>query len=563
MADGLGRPLLEEGMNRDDRGALSREEFARRFGADAAGMPAAAASLGEVSSSSAAKLSAAMRPLRTSFLNLGSDVITFFQIIWTVPTIYRPFGEHTWDEKDAQTPGRVWREWLTDELIKKMPTEVQQEVDEGTKVTNFQFSGPAILEIWHATLVQWIFALAFPFFVVTLSHCPRGLEPFAHYPTYVWLLYLPVVVYTIRCEVKALGWMMMTFAQYCAPFKLFGKTLSSGSWLWVTGAFSLATHADIVTNGLFLAKIIKTALCGSNTFYKTEELWKRVIRESTVRWIPFFDNFYMLLVFCWAIMFIQPLICVFYAFPLCGQSVSYAARSMKKGYRTLWTVVCRTGTVWHADCLKMLATVNRMTSLTDKSLDWCIQRANEELRSEKEEKNKHNRAFDMVNLEFARMVHRLYLVNLLEKAFMLEAQSALFVISRALQPRDQGWRIDWQMALSLFFSFLCFMKIIVDAICQHLMIKGLWDTKLYSLDLGEAQICRCLGTEKKHHLRWTWLCFLCGIFLLFCFLIHCIAKIIMAFACEDSLWDLPLGNQPDTDWKGCVDLSDILSNPLV
>jgi len=47
-----------------------------------------------------------------------------------------------------------------------------------------------------------------------------------------------------------------------------------------------------------------------------------------------------------------------------------------------------------------------------------------------------------------------------------------------------------------------------------------------------------------------------GVAIMVFLLAHCVAKFVMAFVCEDSLWDLTLfPKDKGLDWKGCVDLT--------
>eukprot|EP00416_Gambierdiscus_australes_P000811 CAMPEP_0171127180 /NCGR_PEP_ID=MMETSP0766_2-20121228/114802_1 /TAXON_ID=439317 /ORGANISM="Gambierdiscus australes, Strain CAWD 149" /LENGTH=473 /DNA_ID=CAMNT_0011590269 /DNA_START=144 /DNA_END=1565 /DNA_ORIENTATION=- len=469
----------------------------------------------------------------------------------------------------------------------------------------FHFSGPAVQEIWRVTVVQWTFAISFPFIVCLLSSCPQTWHPFAHYPTYVWLPFFALVGWSLYREAKCFIWVVYTQALYCAPFRIFGFQVTFHAWMVFMLLLGLASHADIVTNGLFLSKILKTVDCDRPTTRTIQRIWASVIEESLVSDLPGFDRIKTLLLLSWGIMFLQPLLAFLAAYPCKGVRKTNYNRGVgpdapnegeMNGYVTLcsWMQQCAGSDkkVHHADVLKWVAVVNRMVSITDRTLLWTIQRGKQMLEKAKANEGPQKqegiaRVYDMLSREFSFNLYRLLLVNLFEKSCMLEAQTTIFAISRCMMPPGLEYRIDPQMLLSVLLSFLTFFKTIADAVEQLFLIRSFW------LEIAEEDTTRCYlipmqffwtGWQLEWHLarygcepveglpgpaedilrkrRRLYLLssgFLLVALLLVWVFLHCCFKFVMAFVCTHSLWNIPTFRQePHMDYKGCVDLSRFL-----
>jgi len=498
---------------------------------------------------------------------------------------------HNWAcyQREFEKDGEHWEQWLTPTVIRWFPQKVQDKIKQDKankcKSTMFHFAGPAILSVGPVTVIQWGFAIIFPFVVCWVSSCPEGAQPFAHYPFQVWWPFFVVVVVSMLLEWKGLLWILYVLAGYLAPFKIFfGFRVNIGTWLGLMATMSLVTHLDIATNGLFLAKILKTIWhCHTPTTRAVQDIWWLVIEESSVKNIPGFHRIDFILLISWGVMLFQPLLCFLYCYPLkhpwntnyeVGVGGADRTKGEMNGYKTPW-VCCSRDKLHHADVLKMVAVVNRMVSMTDKSLQWSLARSKEEL-AKKDNIEGWTRAYDILYREFHFNLIRLFLVNLLEKSWMLEAQTTVFAISRCLMPLDSSSRYDGQMVMSLLLSFLTFMKVIYDAVDQHNMVCKMWKTAsehdrislvelfrprvgaLASIGFGsqlskEEQEWADLRRNKRKVLR-IWLFFFVTFVFLLGFFFHCLAKFVMAFYCEYSLWNIPLSHKPHQDALGCVDV---------
>uniref|UniRef100_A0A7S4PVR0 Uncharacterized protein n=1 Tax=Alexandrium monilatum TaxID=311494 RepID=A0A7S4PVR0_9DINO len=467
-----------------------------------------------------------------------------------------PLLDPTWDAPQADWRkwlGR-WRGWIRPEVLERADRLEEQ----GKRVTHFDFSGLAVKKVWSVTFVQWGFAIVYPFLVCLVSVCPAPYEPFARYPNWVYLIFLFVVAYSFWHEIQALRYVLCTYAMYCAPFSLFGLRLTSTKWLMFVGMVGLTSHADLLTNGLFLSKILTTVSCNGPKAETIQLIWFHTIHKSVVGWVPGFDHLDSLMLIGWGLMFFQPLLCFLYTWPLLGSEVDYGVASMPNGYETPWTFIWRRcggrRVVHHADALQMLGAVNRMTSLTDKMLTWCKARSYEEMRGVRP--NKVFRALDIMYREYSRITHRLWLVSIMEKAFMLEVQVTVFAISRSLMPQDMPFwlRLDGQLLISIVLSGMTYMKVLYDSWSQDRTMCKFVDTIKRHPDYIEKQDDDDVKTIMSNIRYKQWVSSRMGMLVLVAFLVHSLTKFIMAFVCKDSLWDIPMHDGPGLDWKGCVDL---------
>uniref|UniRef100_A0A7S1QKI3 Uncharacterized protein n=1 Tax=Alexandrium catenella TaxID=2925 RepID=A0A7S1QKI3_ALECA len=460
----------------------------------------------------------------------------------------------SWTDRVGLT-GSSWRDWVEPEAARL----ADEEQAKGKKIRNAACSGPALAAIWWTTPVQWGFALGFPLVVAWRAECPPEDQPFAHYGLWAPAVYLIPVGFALYREYRALKWALPTIAAYCSPFTFLG-TKTFTSWFILMFMVSLASHADLATNGLFLAKILKTQRCaGHNTMWQeAAKIWHHTIGDAKcVAWIPYFDRLDCIVIFGVGAMLLQPLYGFMYAQPVFGswRNVDYGVNAWT-GYKTLWALIFKTGQggtaeIHHADVLQGVATVNRMAVITEKSTVWTLKRSEEELVANTVPSEGYPRAFNMIDREFARMATRIWLFNLLEKAYMIEVQVTVFAISRCLQPKDLPWimRLDGQMLVSIILSFLTFGKTVVESYVHLRNMTGFMMKK----------VPEEVDNEAKAKVRWSkfrlcviWGLYFIALFMLSFALLHALTKFVMAGACKDSLWNLPLGGNSGDDWNGCV-----------
>ena len=122
------------------------------------------------------------------------------------------------------------------------------------KLTMFDVAGPAIKPLWRATYVLWSYAILLPWAAERLAvHC-TGIGRSA-YSVGVWFTFIPVALMMLVVEWRCLMYTIVPRAQWAPPAWGFHP------WLAWTSMLSLIGHADVVTQGLFLASTLRLATC--------------------------------------------------------------------------------------------------------------------------------------------------------------------------------------------------------------------------------------------------------------------------------------------------------------
>mmetsp|Transcript_13287 Transcript_13287/g.41983 ORF Transcript_13287/g.41983 Transcript_13287/m.41983 type:complete len:563 (-) Transcript_13287:404-2092(-) len=471
-----------------------------------------------------------------------------------------------------------WRIWLGKLGMWIVHDEVKEEAAraeaEGKKITTFYFAGPALAEVSRATKWQWGFALIFPFLVVKFSSCPESHQPFAAIPSWAYFCFVPILAISFCREVRALRYMLCPCAMYCAPYRLAGgRELPFALWLVCTALIGIGSHADLLTNGLFLSKTLTTVLCDSPTVRTIETIWKHVIQASMFSWAPFADRLHCVVLLGWCSMLFQPIMLVLYGWPRQGADVTFGKCAHENGYETLWSKFWKLHptpqenggptlyVMHHADILQVAGWVNRMNTITDKSLTLCLARSTELVATNREDR--FLRAVEIMYKEFSRITCRLWMLNVVEKAAMLEMKITMFAISRLLMPTQWKYRFDTQMIVSIVLSFLCYAKAIYDAWDQFKavsrfvrMVTASQPYKDWIWERGVPGNRQQRTTKYQNALSWTKISFIAGSLVMVLCASHCMAKFVMAFICRDSLWNVQLSwPEPGLDGRGCVDLS--------
>jgi len=461
------------------------------------------------------------------------------------------------------TPEEIFRwdvwlpPWGSDQQVRE---EARAGMQQGRRLTLFPFAGPALWNLILPMAPLWLFAALYPFVVLRVSVCPEPTAPFAHFPFLVSTLYLPLLAWLLRSEWCSLKLITPTYAVWLGQFKVLGKQMTFVGWLTFVGMLSLVAKLDVVTNGLFLAKILKTCSCQGGLALEIISRWRTTIADSVVWWVPFIDDIGSLVTIVWICVFIQPLVCLLISYPVKGlQNIDFGERSEGAGYLTIWAYLrSRKGNkhhVHHADVLKQVAFVNRMTTIVDQSVSWILRRADME--------GEWIRTSDIVLRETMRITLRLWVYTFFERFLMLEVQASIFALSRSLMRHDQPWwqRMDGQMLASIFVTLVSFGKEMFDLNWQQatlrLSITNLMDSDKPVVDEHGDRVTDAEQVQnmKASTLAWVEAWFFSmriGFWVLLAGLIHCLLKLFMAFFCYDSIFDIPTPWSKGVDRFGCV-----------
>jgi len=266
-----------------------------------------------------------------------------------------------------------------------------------------------------------------------------------------------------------------------------------------------------------------------------------------VSWVPGLNDIEVLALIIWVLMYLQIIVATLYSYPIrssCHTDYGYAAE--EHGYANLVGYK-----VHHSDALKALALANRMVSVYDRHFDWQLSRV-EFLLS----KSHLTRDYNMLLRELRSLNYQMWFFSVLQRSCLLEFQISIFAVCRALTPHTNSMlRGDHQMLITIGFGFFSLCKVLVDSYAQRKAVKRCTENvrrlekrNRYTIVHECERDMRALQTHVQ--------CFSFGIVILILVLLHTASKLVMAFYCEDSLWNVPLNDgTPIVDGHGCVIIS--------
>eukprot|EP00913_Durusdinium_trenchii_P030094 g28200.t1 len=243
-----------------------------------------------------------------------------------------------------------------------VPNETMPE-DKRYKLTMFDISGPPVLLLWMATLIQWPFFMFLPWIAFYFTEC-NGLG-MPHYATWVWLFPLPI-----------LGFLL---ASVCRWFGCEGWDQIAQIWEDVIIQLPLFI-ASALPARLFCCKYVDFDCRSEKEGYNVFSCWPQNVAECqwttshiwhADAWLPAFDSWGRP---CLFVMFID---------------VRPSSRSVR---------VCRP---FDEDALKTLALLNRMV---------LVQEGQHQLQLERAKHTKHdlNRSTQILKMELRQMIPRLF-----------------------------------------------------------------------------------------------------------------------------------------------------------
>jgi len=487
------------------------------------------------------------------------------------------------------------------------------------KLTFFAVSGPAVKYMLFTLPLKFVFVVFFPVLAWAASSCASD-RLYAIYPWWMWVVYMPGFLIAGWLEWECLKIVIVPYVQWVSPFNYFPRcTVSLRVWLVIQAIMSSTAKFDIAGSSLFFAKVITSCTCQESTWKDAQKAWEHALGKSVVFWAaPCLKHLLLMCLLGWAIIMLQVIVAFLMSYPLKGFSkTNYHTGGEQTGYTTLWNKCFGDSPKeWHADVLRIVADATRSRSIVELSCEWQMERVSkqldqleeprlqeeplrqaavpasdgtdtpqtEELDSFGSDLKDQYRCFDMVFKETQRTSFRLWWINILEKAVIMETQSSMYSLIRATRAEN-----DYQTLFALIVSFLCLAHALCIA-CFHLaslrsthkkavdsiskMVHPLnqeeqdnaefetcierWKTRLFCLPRAGTLPTRgqVLSQARRSKYAITLRMGL-GIFVLFLILMHTFVKLVMAAAvCKYGLWNIPT---PFMDFEnyGCVDLSSI------
>jgi len=506
--------------------------------------------------------------------------------------------QHADAAESAATHEDEWEKYARLSCSRSHP--VPQEVLELTKdaevatghLNLYNVSGPAVRSICFALPLILMFVTFFPFVVWRSSTCPQKGKVYGDHPAWVPLLYVPVFILVTVMEWKSLRYVLLPYVQWLQPFKIGFCAVSLQSWLVFHVFTSSTAKLDMFTSSLFVAKVFKGFTCDKLFWKGAQQAWAHVIGESIVAQLPFMSHLVGVCFVGWAMILLQLVLAFLESYPSKGpHTIDYELKSkgkIEEGYATLWTDLwnCVPGEekVWNADILRVLASATRTLSIVELSCQWQMARVCKHLQTCESDSDKQRRCFEMLRKQSRSCGFRLWLINILEKAVILETQVTMYALHRAM-----GHGHGYLAVSSICISLMTLLHTLVVAFQQLKSLEDTYEKAVSQLkgltqhqqDQEDGGVDENLETfSGQCEERWTGLApegslrgkvlsaaraskmsivlqMRLGIFVLIVILLHTIVKFIMAArGCEQGFWNIPKDFSSLRAY-GCVDMSGI------
>jgi len=443
----------------------------------------------------------------------------------------------------SQEPLNWLPRWACDRRVAALAGE--RYADNHDRLRPTEVAGGAVLWSHASTIFVWSFFFGFTALSwLTTPVARTRVEHFAVCPPWLYCLAVPLIVINFLFQWKILTFILVPQVQYTGGATVIGVPLPFHCWLALMSIISAVTTFDLVTYGIFFAKMVRTldAPIGSDI----QRIWAFTIKESVMAQLAIFGDFNALVWIVWCLLLVQLLYALAASVPLEPARVHYSLEEEGrewKGYRVL---LYRT---WHIDVVTRLAQANRMPAILFKNFDQQMARAVERL-----DHIEHNATDYLQRLcvQLEQLVVRFLLYSILENAFRLEFQVTCVAIGRALAPpKDKD--VDYQTLLSILVSsVMSIYTAVVAAVAFRSCLGYWWRCDASTVEENETPVFPGGGTALYYSLRIRRLLivFASCIAMYVCIIVHTWAKLAMAFTCKYSVWNF-------TD-SGCVDLSGIV-----
>eukprot|EP00927_Polykrikos_kofoidii_P032398 TRINITY_DN27616_c0_g1_i1.p1 TRINITY_DN27616_c0_g1~~TRINITY_DN27616_c0_g1_i1.p1 ORF type:complete len:579 (-),score=43.63 TRINITY_DN27616_c0_g1_i1:241-1818(-) len=323
------------------------------------------------------------------------------------------------------------------------------ENQDGTRYAT-QVVGPAVPWAWKAfkaTVATFvltpIIACIFTGFPASPGTCFVEVTPWTFLPLGICLFYLLWLEDKVR-QITLITQVRMTAAVH--GFKCMGFVLPFYVWLWLVRALSLVGHLDIVSTGIFVAKIVLSNAFASSSS-PIPSLWRLTMETSIVEGFAGDVSFTMCTVVIWCLIASQGVYAVACTFPRHPRNID-SQEPMAVHYRPCVdnseivifdTLVAKDLTLW--DTVEVLADTARMRSVTFQF--------NVNLRKGFEDSP--DGVIALLGSQMVRSSWRFFIFSILESALMLNIQSAGLALSVAVKP---GHTVDLQTLASIVFGLL-------------------------------------------------------------------------------------------------------------
>jgi len=415
------------------------------------------------------------------------------------------------------------------------------------KLVYSEIARPAVIWGFWSTAVNWTFFFVFAAYAWHSTQCSTEHGFLALYPSWLPCIGVPVIMLAMAIEWRCLRRNIIVQVQWTGRFTILGVPVSYIQWIVLMSVWSLQAHFDIVSQNLFTAMLVRTWGCSmvrSSSAAAASGIWKATIRESVVAQVPGFDSLATLALVTWSLIPLQLVWALSGVVPL--SKASYAQTIKPRQNHQIYRTLLNRRT-FHKDAIGVLAVVNRMVSVSFQAMYQTIARAKWWV-----ERPGMNDIPQYAVMRYLDQLHplartaamRLLFFSILENAMKLELQVSILALDRALMPRDHT-KTDPKTLIPVVLSFLTAGLTILCAGFQWRKIRQ-----------AQVSVQKLIVLDSESHTPWsrTSRC-LVGfgmVLAVYSLLVtHCVAKLVMAYVCKDSMWNIALRS------SGCVDLSSL------
>eukprot|EP00927_Polykrikos_kofoidii_P072681 TRINITY_DN68774_c0_g1_i1.p1 TRINITY_DN68774_c0_g1~~TRINITY_DN68774_c0_g1_i1.p1 ORF type:complete len:531 (+),score=59.64 TRINITY_DN68774_c0_g1_i1:168-1760(+) len=438
-------------------------------------------------------------------------------------------------------PQKVWKLLQSDEFALKGVEPLPQQI----------IAGPGVLWAYLANLNMWLFFVGFTYLATFESSCSgTSSQGYAEYPSWLWGIFFVGLSFSLFCELRCLGYVLVPQLQVTSRFSILCVNFSEMPfeiWLIFVMLMSIVCHLDFATNALFTATTLKTmstCIVGD----QIEEVWHQVLDQAYFYFRPPFAT---LANIGWWLMIFQIIFAIFDAVPLVPCMVDYCVgygRSFTFRYRTLLAPDQN-----HGAALVTLQNACRMMSNTFQAEKFAKDRFYGILESR--DVNWETRCNHHVRGILNRGILTFGLVGIGESAYYLNLQISLAAVNCAVT--GQSFFQHWQICLSVCLSILMAVKRTYDAVLLIIDVMNAMDNYRKALrDTAQDLVTleRHMGeVDEANNWRLRLLVSLFTIYTLT--IIYAAVKFTAIAACPYSTWNL----------SGCVilegDFKPSLSSP--
>eukprot|EP00928_Gymnodinium_smaydae_P072953 TRINITY_DN56226_c0_g1_i1.p1 TRINITY_DN56226_c0_g1~~TRINITY_DN56226_c0_g1_i1.p1 ORF type:complete len:486 (-),score=52.05 TRINITY_DN56226_c0_g1_i1:194-1597(-) len=402
-------------------------------------------------------------------------------------------------------------------------------------------SGPALPLVISGFMMLWSFYILCPIFMWKwASYCDTTEGGVAQVHPWPWMMFFAILTIALVLEWRCLKYVIVPQMQQvkkvlvaCCRVDLF---CSYGFFATCLVMLSILSHMDIMTNNMFMIKVVKTATCPQGPLF--DDIWAKVLQNSVFGIIPGISlvHFQYIVVVAWLLMLPQFVWSIMASVPLNPFAVSYTVSDDRSSVFSYSTIL-DTGTN-HGAAFQSAATGARMAAVTylDDSYVPAKMRYHLEGRYSSEWRVKY---LQLLRHAISKGLFTFLCVGVLECGLQLNLQISLLGMNKAISKKETGTgNIDMETFVSIVFSLLTALKKLIDAKRLY-SLRVTMMLRMHELTSGEKdseeqkKIQALIRVINKRYLR------LSVYVVAYVFLVgYAAIKLYYTYQCPEGLWNV-------------------------